>query len=314
MVDIKKLKKITLFKNLKPAELEEISKISKIKETKKDQQLFKAGDKRKEFFIVLSGFLRITRKINDDKQTLAFMSSDNFAVESSLVDPKLKHSHYGEIIESGKILVIKGKDFLKLRNNNPDLGNKIYGNIIKNITERLHHANNKLLTVYSTGRIASTYANIYNILNLILESILTVIKANQAFFVLFKPLKNKAIIQEAIGYKKNQEIKNLNISLDKDPFLYKILKTGEDVFVDREDFKKEKKWHLPYLKNSALGVKVKVGKNIFGAIVLVDKKEENFSYNNQILLNIISRQIASAISTAERMENGEHKREYIKPF
>ncbi|MDZ7798964.1 MAG: cyclic nucleotide-binding domain-containing protein [Patescibacteria group bacterium] len=314
MINIKELKKITLFKNLKPDELAEIAKISKIKETKKDQELFKAGDKRQEFFIVLSGFLRISREIRDEKQTLAFMSTNNFAVESSLVDPKLKHSHFGEIIEAGKILIIKGKDFIKLRNTNPDLTNKIYGNILKNLTERLHHANNKLLTVYSTGRIASTYANIYNILSLILESILTIIKANQAFFVLFKPLQNKAVIQEATGYKKNQEIKNLNISLDKDPFLYEIFKSGEDIFIDREDFKKDKKWHLPYLKNSALGVKVKAGKDILGAIVIVDKKEENFSYNNQILLNIISRQIASAISTAERLENGQHKREYIKPF
>jgi len=318
MVEINLLKNITVFQGLKSEEFTELAKICQVKEVEEGKEIFKAGEPRKEFFIVLEGKLRISRKIKNEKEkeTLAFMTKDNFAVESALVNPKLKHTHFGDILQKGKILVIKGKDFLKLAEKNPSLANKIYGNIIANLTERLHHADNKLITLYSTGRIASTYANIYNILSLILEAILSVIKAKKALFVLFRPFENKAVIQEAIGYKNNQEIKNLDINLNKDPFLKRIFETGEDVFITQEEYKANKKWHLPYLENSALGVKVKAGKEILGAIILVDKQGENFSFNNQILLNIISRQVASAILEAEKLEekmgHEELKRKYIK--
>lgn len=318
MTEIKLIKTIPVFEGLTSEELEQLASICKIHKTKTGQRLFKAGDARKSFYVILSGKLKISWKIKDEEETLAFMDKDNFAVESSLIDPKLKHTHFGEIIEEGEILEIEGKDFINLTKNYSRLANQVYGNIVKNITERLHHANNKLITLYSTGRIASTYANIYNLLNLILETILSVIRAKRALFALFRPFENRIVIQEAIGFKNNQAIKNLNLNLRQDPFLGKIFKTGEDLFLRPKEYAKNKELQLPYLGQTALGVKIQAGKNIIGAIVLVDKKGENFNYNNQILLNIISRQIASAISEAEKTEekglHEELRRVYIKPF
>lgn len=318
MFELKEIKNISVFAGLEEKDLAELANICRIEKTKEGEEIFKAGDSRQEFFIVLEGKLRISRKVKEEKETLTYIERGNFAVESALVNPKLKHSHYGEIMRAGKILKIKGKDFLSLGQKNQKLANQIYGNIIKNITERLHHANNKLITVYTTGKIASTYANIYNILNLILETILTVIQAKKALFALYKPLQNKIVIQEAIGYANNQKIKNLDLNLNADPFLGKIYQTGQDLFITPEDYKADKKYNLPYLSETALGVKVQTGDKILGAIVLAEKKDSLFNFNNQILLNIISRQVASAIKEAEKTEeknlHEELGRQYIKPI
>ena len=151
-----------------------------------------------------------------------------------------------------------------------------------------------------------------------LQTILNVIRATKAIFALYKPLHNKIVIQEAIGYSNNQKIKNLDINLSSDPFLGKIHQTGQDLFINPEDYKADKKYNLPYLAKTAIGVKIQTGNNILGAIVLADKRGGHFNFNNQILLNIISRQIASAIKEAEKMEeksmHEELGRKYIKPI
>ncbi|MFH1367028.1 MAG: cyclic nucleotide-binding domain-containing protein [Patescibacteria group bacterium] len=318
MVDVKLIKNIPVFAGLSPEELNSLASLCLLKKMAVGQKLFKAGEGRKNFYVILSGKLKIYRLLKDEQEVIAYMDKDNFAVESALVDPGLKHTHFGEVMEKGEILEMKGSDFLNLSKNNLRLGNKIYGNIVNNLTERLHHANNKLVTVYSTGKIASTYANIYNLLPLLLETILSVIKAKKAFFALFKPFENKTVIQEAIGFSNNQAIKNLNLGLRGEPFLGKIFENGEDIFVTSEEAKKNKEYKLPYLGENALAVKIQTGQKILGAIVLVDKKEEDFNFNNQILLNIISRQIATALQTAEKTEDQssheELKRVYIKPY
>ena len=318
MVEIKLVKNVPVFAGLKNDELESLASICQIKKTSVGEKLFRAGDGRKTFYVILSGKIKIFRLLNEEEEVIAYMDKNNFVVESALVDPKLKHTHHGEIMEPGEILTIEGNDFLKLAAKQPALANRVYGNIVVNLTERLHHANNKLVTVYSTGKIASTYANIYNLLPLLLETILTVIKAKKAFFALYKPFEDKIVIQEAIGFGDNQAIKNLALKLRNEPFLGKIYETGEDIFLTTEQSKTDKSLKRPYLGENALGVKVQAGQKNIGAIVLVDKKGENFNYNNQILLNIISRQIATAVLAAEKFEDKELGEElhrvYIKPF
>ncbi|MFA5069780.1 MAG: cyclic nucleotide-binding domain-containing protein [Patescibacteria group bacterium] len=317
MVESKLIKNIPVFAKLENQEIDSLIPICRIKKTKIGEKLFQSGEARKTFYIILSGKIKICRYLKDEEEVLAYMDRDDFAVESALVDPKLKHTHSGEVIKEGEIITIEGKEFLSLAAKEPRLANRIYGNIVANLTERLHHANNKLVTVYSTGKIASTYANIYNLLPLLLETILTVIKAKKAFFALFKTFENKIIIQEAIGFGDNQAVKNLNLGLKNDPFLGKIHETGEDIFLTAAESKTNKKFSLPYLGQNALGVKIQAGQKIIGAIVLVDKKEEDFNFNNQILLNIISRQIALAIQFAEKSEDkelgAEANRGRIKP-
>ncbi|MBU0707257.1 cyclic nucleotide-binding domain-containing protein [Patescibacteria group bacterium] len=299
MIDTKILQRIPVFKSLSSPELQVLSKIITVKKYKKGEVLFESGEARKSFYIVLSGQMHIYRVFKEEVQTLAILNKDNFIVENSLTFPQLKHSHDCEVIETGDLIEINGQDFLKMADDYPQIANKIYSNILSNLTNRLHHANNKIITIYSTGKIASTYSDLDNLTGMILSTILEIIKAKKALFVLFQPKEGTISILEARGYGNNQKIKNLKIDLFKDPILGQIYRTKREFVVTRERYKKQKKLRTAYSCSGMLGVPLLVGERVVGAILLGEKDQKrDFSYNNQILLNVIARQTVLPIAMA----------------
>ncbi|MFC1663386.1 Crp/Fnr family transcriptional regulator [Patescibacteria group bacterium] len=319
MVDIKTLKPIPVFNGLSATELSAIAAIIKSVKVKRGVKLFKRGDKRSTFYIVNSGRLHLYRRFRDEQQTLAILDPYNFIVESSLSNPQENHQHYAETWSDSDLLAIEGKDFLNFSKKHPTIANRIYATIIENITSRLHHANNKILTLYSTGKIAASYGDIYNLAELLLEAILEVIKAKKILLALYNPDDNKIVIHEALGYPNNQKIKNLKVSTSHDLILGTIFRDKTDVVITRQEYLANKKLHTDYASPTMLGVKVQTGDEVIGAILLGEKiGGQNFSYNNHILLDIISRQIALALREAEHKELQSSKDElgrvYIKPF
>ncbi|MDD5341941.1 MAG: cyclic nucleotide-binding domain-containing protein [Patescibacteria group bacterium] len=300
MIDTKIIQNIPVLEGLSDPELQVLAKIITVKKYNKGEILFEAGEARKSFFIVLSGQAHIYRIFNEEVQTLAILGKHSFAVESALTNPKLKHSHSCEVTESGDMIEILGKDFLKLAEDYSQIVNKIYSNIIENLTERLHHANNKLVTIYSTGKIASSYSDLDNLTDLLITTILKIIKAQKAIFALYYPAEGRVVIQDARGYGNNQRVKNLKIDLFKDPILGQIYRTRREISIVKEQYRKQKNLATGYSSQNMLGVPMQVGNRVVGAILLGDKERgREFSYNNQILLGIIARQIVLPIAMAE---------------
>jgi len=303
MIQISVLKRIPIFRALTDQELALLQKVCEIREVKKGETLFKEGDHRDAFFIQLSGQIHIFRVFNNEVETLALLDRDEFSVETALADPGQRHEHNAEMLEGGELLVISGKTFATFRHSHPDAANKIYAEIIQNLATRLHHANNKIVTIFFTGKIAATYDDLDHLTDLLLGTIQKIIKARHLAFVLFRPLEGKAIIQDALGYHSNQEIKNLDIVLNDDPILGPLFHSGRDILISEEQFKEERTLHTPYASRNMLAVPIKVRDKIIGAILLGDKEgAHDFSHNNQILLNIIARQVALPIVTAVAAE------------
>lgn len=319
MVDTKLLKSIPLFAGLTAQELTTVSKICSLEKVSRNSQLFKKGDKRETFFVVTSGRVHLYRKFNEEHQTLAILDPYDFVVESALVNPDDKHQHFAETWQDTELLCIKGKDYTGFAKQEPAIANRIYAAVIQNIASRLHHANNKILTLYSTGRIAASYDDIYNLSELLLKTILEVIKADRAVLALFDADNNRIVIHEAIGYSNPQSIKNLKLSLVDDNILGTIYRDKTDIVVTRQEYVKNESIHTQYASATMLGVKIQAGETVIGAILLGDKEHgQNFSYNNHILLDIISRQVALALREAERKDeeanSNELNRVYIRPF
>lgn len=299
MVEISLLKPIPVFTALTDAELKQVAALCEVKAFPKGATLFQTGDQRKSFFVQLSGQVHIFRVFHTDVETLALLDRNEFSVETALVDLKKRHQHNGEMVEGGELLMIDGEAFAAFRKQHPDIANKLYGEILANLTSRLHHANNKLLTIYYTGKIASTYDDLDHLTDLLLDTILQIVRARRAAFVTFEPLEGKAMIRDAKGYHSNQEMKNLEIALNADPILGPLYQTGRDVSITEEQFKQERALHTPYASRNMLATPVKMGDKIIGAFLLGDKEGgREFSHNNQILLNIIARQVAVPIATA----------------
>ncbi|USN53598.1 MAG: cyclic nucleotide-binding domain-containing protein [Candidatus Nomurabacteria bacterium] len=319
MPELSILKPIPVFQGLSDEALGKIAAITQMREAKRGTLLFENGDKRKEFIIVLSGQVHIYRTFKDEVQTLALLGAHTFLVESALINPDVEHHHLAEVTEDAQLLVISGKDFQKFRQQEPAIANVLFGNIMGNLTDRLHHANNKLVTVYATGKIATSYSNLDNLIEALLQTITETIRAKKALFAWYRPMENRIVIEKAIGYEKNQDIESLKLSLRDDPILGEIHRTQRDIFITHEVFKAKPNLETAYSSASMLGVKVRTGGEVVGAILLGDKEgKRDFNYNNQILLHIIVRQIALAIREAEHQQNLEGNEElhrvYIPPL
>lgn len=303
MIDTTILRDIPVFAGLTDPELEAVAKIATVRRFHKGDMLFEKGEPRKTFLILLGGEAHVYRIFNDEMQTLAILDQYNFAVESALGHRQQKHDHNGEMTNSGDVMQIDGKDFQSFAGDYPQVAQKIYANIVANLTDRLHHANNKLVTLYSTGKIASTYSDLDHLTELIFDTILKVIKARKAIFALFHPDQGMATIQTARGYKNNQALLNQEIKLFQDPILGQIYQTRQPVSIGRDTYQKQKGLHTAYASPSMVGTPLLIGERVVGAILLGDKEnEQDFSYNNQLLLDVIGRQIAIPIALAESAE------------
>lgn len=303
MIDVARIKSIPLFSELTGAQLSVIANMASGRSVKKGDALFKAGDPRATFFVVLSGAVHIYRQFEDEVQTLAILGKNEFAVETALVDPTLKHEHVGEVLLDGELLEIQGSAFREASKQHLETTSRIYAEIIENLSKRLHHANNKIVTIYSTGKIAATYSDLDNLTDLLLTTILEIISAKRALFALFDPLTSKAVIREAKGYENDQTMKNLDIPLTKDPILGTIHQSRQNLVITEEQYKREPALHTKYASRNMLGVPLYVQNRVIGAILLGDKEGgEEFSYNNQILLSIIAKQVVLAVVSAEASE------------
>ncbi len=306
MVDASVIAAIPLFQDLSREEQAAIADLAAARTFQQGEALFKPGDPRKNFLVVQSGQVHIFGLLHGEMQTLALLDAGDFAVESALVNPALTHEHYGEVVVASTLLEIDGAGFTALRNKNPVVANRIYERIIANLIERLHHANNKLGTIYVTGKIAAAYSDLDHVSDLLLATILGIIRAKHALFALFFPLEDRIVIRDAKGYKNDQEIKNLQLALGSDALLGTLYAQATDLNVTAEDYERNKQYHTPYASRNMLGTPLVVGGKVIGAILLGDKENERaFSRNNRILLDIIARQIVPLIVTAER---GEEKR------
>ncbi|MFH1171890.1 MAG: GAF domain-containing protein [bacterium] len=303
MISAHHLKLIPIFHTLTDTELQDLSKICIVRSVKKGETLFQAGDRRENFYIQLSGQMHIFRTFNEDVQTLSLLDQNEFAVETALAHPQERHEHTAEMLEDGELLVISGKSFSAFRVQHPAIAGKIDAEIIANLTNRLHHANNKILTIYYTGRVASTFRDLDHLSDLLLETIMQITRARRAALIFFQPLEGEAVIRDARGYHSDQEMRNLKVSLNDDPILGPLFHTGREVAISEEQFKSERALHTPYASRNMLAVPLKVEEKVIGAFLLGDKSDgREFSHNNQILLNIIAHQVALAISTAKKAE------------
>lgn len=303
MVDTQYIASIPYFQALSPEEQSALAGITSIRAIPRGTALFRPGEPRKTFLIVLSGQVHVYSLFNGEIQTLALLEPGDFAVESALVNPDLKHDHYGEMEADGEVLEIDGKAFTRFQTSRPAIASAVYGQIVLNLTERLHHANNKLVTIYTTGKIASTYDNLDNLSELLLTTILSIIKAKRGIFVLYKPLEGKAVIREAVGYGNSQQMKNLDILVSSDPILGEMYTTNNEISITEDMYKNDNRLHTRYASKSMLGVPLAIGQKVIGAILLGGKENAKaFSVNNRVLVSIIARQVVSVIGTAEMLE------------
>ncbi len=307
------LAKVSLFQNLTKTELALVGDFLITKKYHRGDKILKRNTTRDKIIIIVKGLVAIKNDV-DKKQIVALFKQDESLGEMSLIVKGSKHQYDTEATTDLNTLELSVYNWYSIVKKQPKLANKIYTNVANVLNDRLNHANNKLVGLFTTGKIIATYDHINVIADHILDIILKIIPSSKAMFATYSPISKKVNVHKTIGYKGIKEYYNL----DDDSLLKNIVAEPRTVFINQEE-KQTKYGNLPYIAKTLIVVPLLTQRSITGFIILGDKENgHNFSYNNQILLETIGRQTAPAIKqiSLNKIESAKADLEniYIDPF
>lgn len=298
MINPSLLRNIDIFKKLSPQEILKLAKVVNIKKIERGECLFKKGDLRKEFYVVISGHIKLSQSSSKNEMGWTVLKSQDFISANALINSKSKHAQNACAVEGSEVLVIRGVDYIKLVKNNKNINSVVLSGLIVGLNDRLKHSTNKLVTLYKTGQVTSNEEDLIKIAKKTLQIILNIIHAKKAVFTFINKYKNENIILATQGYNKANDIQGKSINLKDD-------KVISDIIANKGIYRSEKVeddslfLESIYKMDNALAVPLIFNNSVIGMILLGDKITGNFSINNEILLQLIADQIAGAVYRAE---------------
>lgn len=145
-MDIQTLKKIYLFQNLTDDEVTGIAKIGATEEFTKGSSVFKEGEQGDKLYVILSGAVRISKKVNTSEEALAILKPGEFFGEMALIDD-IERSADAIAHEDCSLMTIKKDDFESLLFVNKELAYSILWSFVRTLSSRLRETNEKVAAI-----------------------------------------------------------------------------------------------------------------------------------------------------------------------
>jgi len=283
----------------------------------KGRVVFEQGTRRDSLFLITEGRLSVYKEFGDEPEVFAMLHEGEFCCEEALADPASVHSKNGQAIDNLSLLALSHTAFHGLAAENPEFALLLLERILKTIAERLHHADNKLVTLYHTGRIISITLPLEETGSQILAALHEVIRARRSLFVTFHPEHDRIQLIAQFGFAVPPFRGGNTLKLFADPILGVMAKNKSTILAAPTTWQ-DKTNDAPYATPSMVGVPIVYDGHAIGAILMIDKENEDFNINNVILLEIVARQIAGAIAEAKdrsrHQAEEELKQVYIRPI
>jgi CRP/FNR family cyclic AMP-dependent transcriptional regulator len=141
------LKKIYLFQNLTNSDLDQVLKIAERESFKAGDLIFKEGDQGDKLYIIMSGQVRISRKMHSgEEEALSVLKEGDFFGEMSLIDD-IERSADAIANAECTLLSIKRDDFESLLFINKDIAHSILWAFTRTLSMRLRETNEKLKSI-----------------------------------------------------------------------------------------------------------------------------------------------------------------------
>jgi len=151
---IETLKNIKIFKNLTDAELKKLDAITTEKVLKKDEVLFREGDKDLSLYVLIEGKIKIINEITPtESKTLAVLAPTSLFGELSVIDGG-ERSASAVAGEACMLFVIDGVKFRALLDSDANIAAKVLKELVVEISARLRTTNEKLQDNINWGLIA----------------------------------------------------------------------------------------------------------------------------------------------------------------
>jgi len=142
-MDPNTLKKIYLFQNLTNEELTSVARIGATESFKEGDPIFKEGSVGDKLYIIVSGSVRISRKIDHSEEALAILKPGDFFGEMALIED-IERSADAIAHEDSSLLTIKKDDFESLLFVDKELAYSILWSFVRTLSARLRETNEKI--------------------------------------------------------------------------------------------------------------------------------------------------------------------------
>ena len=310
------LAKLPLFKNLNKEELAFVAAFLTEKKYKQGDKVFHKGKVRDKIIIVDEGLVALETDIEDEEIVALFKAGDSLG-EMALVRKNANHQYSVEVAsDKAAVLELSVYNWYTISNKQPLIANKIYQNIITGLKDRLNHANNKLVTLFATGKIIGAYDKSEQVAQHIIDIVLKIIPSQKALFLTYSKDTKRIKVCRSVGYK--NIIRNTSYDVNNDILLRVLVKEPSTMLLDKGQWPKEYQ-SLPYAGQTAIITPIRIQNKVVGFIILADKTNtHDFSINNKILLEAIASQTAPAIEhiNSEELSSAQEevKKVYIDPF
>lgn len=307
---------IDILKNLNSQELKALENFLLLEKYQEGDFVFKKGTTRDKIIIIKNGLVSMETEL-DKREIIALFKSGDALGEMALIQENSRHQHDLKVVsEELDTWELSSYNWYSLIKQQPSLANKIYKNIAANLSDRLHHSNNKLAALFATGRMIATYNNISSLAEAILKITLQIIPSDRALFLSHISGTDKVQIQKNIAFANIKE--NTYIDIKKDKVLHLLFKNPSTTIFNQDNWPKGSS-DLVYKCRSLIIAPVYIRNKVFAFIILGDKSnKKDFSLNNQILLQAIASQAAPAMEDLLSQEMSSAKKElteiYIDPF
>lgn len=156
MLTVDFVSKFPLFQGIKPEKMKSLIAIMAEIEFKTGDWIIRDGDRGEEMFVLLDGDVEISKSMTlkvdpqasaEKNKSLFRLSSKAFACfgEMALIEENSERSASVRAVVNCKVATIRRDQFLQLADKDPEIGNVVFRNMARIISDRLKKANKDIL-------------------------------------------------------------------------------------------------------------------------------------------------------------------------
>lgn len=315
MPSISDLKKFNLFSEFKEADLNLILPLISQEHYHAGSNIYTANETSENLFLVASGEVIITHKLDGGSITLARLFPGYFFGESGLLEHPHKHRTYTQAVHDTVLFKLSQHNLNKLKELNPLLAFSIINKIARVLSERLNENTMRIGIISAISRLVNDInftRNLSALAGEILKITLQALPCRQGFLGVFpKHNPDHLKILAASGLSPKELPKEL--PTDTDHYLQKLHRADNEILISSERYAREQK--VFYAKRNLMGRAIRIEDKNVGIILLADKINGEFTTQNSLVLQIISSQVAFALEESYQKEKElsreELERKYI---
>src|SRR3989338_1549166 len=296
------LKKYSVFSELSEDECSVLLPLLSEQKYNAGAIIYSAGEVSEELYLVASGEVIITHRLDHETVTLARLLPGYFFGESGLVELNHRHRTYAQAVTDTAVIKLTRASFSKLENSHPRVAFVILNKIARVLSERLTDNTARIGIISSISRLINDPAKNKNLNTLAKEVIaitLQAIPCHQAFLGVYlkhNPDHLRILALQSLSPKELPA----ELPTDTDPYLNELHRHDNEILIHSESYSQGQK--VFYAKKNLLGRAIKIEDNNVGVIVLADKESGEFTIQNSLVLQIIAGQISFALEESYEQE------------